>query len=189
MGKGQLHPSETLWHTDAHTGARVRQVTSAPCIHHHPFFFVPAHDRGMRYLFFVSHRSGQAADLCRVACSGQLLQLTDHPDLIPWSLHPTHDGRHLLVHHRSAAPIGCDMDSLQEELLFAFEQQPNQVEGMVGAAMGTTTLSVDDRTWAIPCATAGARTCCSSTCNSKPPHEAFDNAIIGHPQFCPDDPN
>ena len=32
MGKGQLHPSETRWHTDAATGARVRQITSAAAI-------------------------------------------------------------------------------------------------------------------------------------------------------------
>jgi hypothetical protein len=33
-----------------------------------------------------------------------------------------------------------DMASLQEELLFAFTQQTDRVEGMVGAAMGTTTV-------------------------------------------------
>ena len=187
MGKGQLHPSETSWHTDAHTGARVRQLTTAACIHHHPFFFVPAHDQGMRYTFFVSHRTGQPQIYAELRDSGQLLQLTDHPDLIPWSLHPTRDGRHLLFTTERGAHR-LEMATLQEDLLFAFPQQTNRVEGMVGAAMGTTTLSCDDRTWAIPLRRAGRSTMLFIDLQQQTTHEAFDNDVIGHPQFCPDDP-
>jgi oligogalacturonide lyase len=191
MAKGQLHPSETRWHTDARTGARLRQVTDAPCIHHHPFFFVPAHDQAMRYLFFVSHRSGQPqlyAELrTQAGGSGQLLQLTDHPDLIAWSLHPTADGRHLLFTTARGA-FRLDMETLQEELLHPFERQPNQLEGMVGAAMGTTTVSCDGRLWAIPIRRQGRSQMLFIDLVHQRSHEALDNEIIGHPQFCPDDP-
>jgi oligogalacturonide lyase len=81
-----------------------------------------------------------------------------------------------------------DMETLQEEVLVAFEQQPNQVEGMVGAAMGTTTLSGDDRTWAIPVRHGGRSHMLFIDLEQQTTHEAFDNTIIGHPQFCPDDP-
>ena len=43
---------------DPGTGRRMRQITCHPSIHHHPFFFVPPWDRGMRRLVFVSHRTG-----------------------------------------------------------------------------------------------------------------------------------
>ena len=191
MAKGQLHPSETRWHTDARTGARLRQVTDAPCIHHHPFFFVPAHDQAMRYLFFVSHRSGAPqlyAELRKPnGQGGQLLQLTDHADLIAWSLHPTADGRHLLFTTARGA-FRLDMETLQEELLHAFERQPNQLEGMVGAAMGTTTVSCDGRLWAIPIRRQGRSHMLFIDLITQHAHEALDNEIIGHPQFCPDDP-
>lgn len=188
MGKGQLHRPEGRWHTDPRTGARIRQVTDAPCIHHHPFFFVPAHDEGMRYLFFVSHRTGCGQIYAELRDSGQLLQLTEHQDLIDWSLHPTRDGRHLLFTTARGA-MRLDLQTLQEDLLYPFEQQPNQLEGMVGAAMGTTTVSCDDRTWAIPLRKKGRSCMLFIDLLEQRCHEAFDNEIIGHPQFCPDDPS
>ena len=56
--KGKVSASESRWLRDEATGARIRQVTSHPSIHHHPFFFVPPWDRAMRRLVFVSHRAG-----------------------------------------------------------------------------------------------------------------------------------
>jgi oligogalacturonide lyase len=58
-GKGRTWPSEGRWLRDETTGARIRQVTTHPSIHHHPFFFVPPYDDAMRRLVFVSHRTGR----------------------------------------------------------------------------------------------------------------------------------
>ena len=187
MGKGQLHADESRWLADPVTGARLRQVTAAHCIHHHPFFFVPAYDRDMRYLFFVSHRSGRPQIYAQLRQSGQLLQLTDHDDLIAWSLHPTRDGQHLLFTTRRGA-FRLHLDNLQEDLLYAFEQQPNQQPGMVGAAMGTTTVSHDDRWWAIPLRQQARSRMLFIDLKNGRSHITLDNASIGHPQFCPDDP-
>ena len=46
MSKGQRYPAESREAKDAASGRRIRQITSHPSIHHHPFFFVPAYDRG-----------------------------------------------------------------------------------------------------------------------------------------------
>jgi oligogalacturonide lyase len=79
--KGDTLPRESRTLIDAATGRTIRPVTSEPAIHHHPFDYLPAHDDGMNWLVFVSHRSGR------------LVQLTDRPDLNGWRIHPAHDGR------------------------------------------------------------------------------------------------
>ena len=43
---------------DERSGRRIRQITSHPSIHHHPFFFVRAYDDAMQKLVFVSYRTG-----------------------------------------------------------------------------------------------------------------------------------
>ena len=58
MSKGAHYPSEARECRDTESGRRIRQVTSHPSIHHHPFFFVSAYDRAMTKLIFVSHRTG-----------------------------------------------------------------------------------------------------------------------------------
>ena len=58
MGKAAHHKSEAREFVDAACGRRIRQVTNHPSVHHHPFFFVPAYDRAMTKLVFVSCRGG-----------------------------------------------------------------------------------------------------------------------------------
>ena len=57
-GKGSVHQPESRSFVDPATGAAVRQVTSHPSIHHHPFYYLPAYDDAMQWLVFVSHRTG-----------------------------------------------------------------------------------------------------------------------------------
>src|SRR6187397_625727 len=59
VGKSQRYPAESRELKDAASGRRIRQITSHPSIHHHPFFFVPAYDQAMRKLIFVSYRTGR----------------------------------------------------------------------------------------------------------------------------------
>ena len=80
---------------DVKTDVSIRQVTSHPSIHHHPFYYLPAYDDAMRYLFFVSRRTGRPEVWCEVREVNELWQLTDHPDFSEWSVHPSHDGRYV----------------------------------------------------------------------------------------------
>ena len=88
MGPGSLYPAESRIFRDEQTGAELRQVTSHPSIHHHPFYYIPAYDDAMRHLVFVSHRTGRPELFLEVRDSGQLLQLTEHAGLAEYSNHP-----------------------------------------------------------------------------------------------------
>ena len=148
-GKGRTWPAEARWLRDDATGARIRQVTAHPSIHHHPFFFVPPYDDAMRRLVFVSHRTGRPQLFAEEQASGRLVQLTDRDDLAEWSFHPSRDGRHVFFVAGTGA-WRLDLETLAEERLADFGDAEMRERGMVGAAMGTTTVSRDDRWWAVP---------------------------------------
>ena len=95
MSRGDVFAAEASVSTDPETGTRVRQVTGAASIHHHPFYYIPAYDDAMQWLFFVSHRRGAPQIFAEERQSGRLVQLTDRTDLNEWSLHPSHDGCHV----------------------------------------------------------------------------------------------
>ncbi len=147
MAKGDTFPSEATETRDPTTAARIRQVTSHPSVHHHPFYYVPAYDDAMRWLFFVSHRTGLPQLFAARRPMGQLIQLTDRDDINEWSLHPSHDGRFLYFTTKTGG-WRLHTESLQEEQLVDFAGG-KKAGGMVGAGMGTTTLSYDDSWWAI----------------------------------------
>src|SRR3569832_2512486 len=92
-GKGARFAPEQRWLTDEKSGRRLRQVTSHPSIHHHPFFIVPAWDRAGEKLVFVSHRTGAPQIFFEERASGELVQVTDRSDLAEWSGGPAPGGR------------------------------------------------------------------------------------------------
>ncbi len=189
MSKGTLHSSEVRSFSDEATGVQVRQLTNHPSIHHHPFYYLPAWDDAMQRMTLVSHRTGKPQLYSMPYSSGELVQLTDRNDLNEWSIHPSHDGRFVYFTAGSGG-WRVDTDSLKEEQLVAFD---NDVvggnEGLVGAAMGTTTVSRDDRWWAVP-VTLGdvARLFVIDTASGKS-SVIHEGDTIGHPQFHPDDSN
>jgi oligogalacturonide lyase len=184
MSKGATVASETRWLTDAGTGRRVRQVTSHPSIHHHPFFFVPPWDGAMRRLIFVSHRTGSPQLFAET--DDRLVQLTERPDLSEWSFHPSRDGR-FVVFVAGAQAIRLDLESLREDVLADFGNVEMREKGMVGAAMGTTTLSHDDRFWAIPVKVGKISRFVLVDLEEGASRVILERDSIGHPQFCPDD--
>ena len=185
--KGCVWPPEAHEYRDPASGARIVRITGHPSIHHHPFFFVPPWDDAMRRLVFVSHRTGSPQLFARDEATGMLQQLTDRDDLAEWSFHPSHDGRHVYFVAGTGA-WRLDLASLAEECLVDFGSAEMRERGMVGAAMGTTTLSRDDRWWAVP-VRAGAVSrfhvidTFTGACSV-----ILERDTIGHPQFCPDDP-
>ena len=184
MGKGATVASEARWFRDAATGRRIRQVTSHPSIHHHPFFFVPPWDDAMRRLVFVSHRTG--APQLFAETDGRLVQLTERPDLSEWSFHPSRDGR-FVVFVAGTQAIRLDLETLKEEVLADFGDVEMREKGMVGAAMGTTTLSRDDRFWAIPVKAGTISRFVLIDLHEGASRVILERDSIGHPQFCPDD--
>ncbi|MEM7012514.1 MAG: oligogalacturonate lyase family protein [Verrucomicrobiota bacterium] len=160
---------------------------SHPSIHHHPFYYLPAWDDAMQRLIFVSHRTGTPQIFAEICATAELQQLTDRHDLNEWSIHPSHDGRFVYFTAGSGA-WRVDTSSLAEERLSSFGSEKIREEGMVGAAMGTTTLSRDDRWWAVPVKAGDvAQFHLIETATGKD-EIILERDTIGHPQFHPDDP-
>ena len=186
MGKGRVWPREDRWFRDPGTSARLRQITSHPSIHHHPFFFVPPWDDQMQRLIFVSHRTGTPQIFAEDCASGRLIQLTDRTDLAEWSLHPAHGGR-FVVFVAGTQAWRLDLETLREESLASFGDVGMREKGMVGAAMGTTTLSRCDRWWAVPVKVGAVSRFVLIDLDAGTSRVILERDTIGHPQFCPDD--
>jgi oligogalacturonide lyase len=184
--KGQHYPAESRCETDARTGVTIRQVTSAPAIHHQPFFYIPAYDDAMRWLVFVSHRTGSPQIFVEERASGNLIQLTDRPDLAEWSVHPAHDGRYVYF-TAGAGAWRVSTTTYAEEQLADFGAVTMREPGMVAAAMGTTTLSRCDRWWAMHFKD-GDETCLALVDTEAATWEVIlRRDVVSHMSFCPDD--
>ena len=109
-------------------------------IHHHPFFFVPAYDRAMTKLVFVSYRTGAPQIFFEDRASGDLVQATDRADLADWSISPSPTAA-TSISPPARRPGGSISTRFAEEQLADFGAVEMREKGMVGAAMGTTALS------------------------------------------------
>jgi len=187
-GKGRLWPAEARCFQDRLTGAKVRQITTHPSLHHHPFVYLPAYDDQMNWLVFVSHRSGLPQVFAEDRATGQLVQLTDRADLNEWSVHPSHDGRYVYFTAGSGA-WRVDTETLHEECLAHFGDVPMIPPGMVADAMGTTTLSHDDRWWAVPVRVQERSRLHIIDTSTGSSHPIVEASVIGHPEFHPRDAN
>jgi oligogalacturonide lyase len=176
--------------SDPSTGARVRQVTAHPSIHHHPFYYLPSYDDAMARLIFVSHRTGRPEVFAELRGSDRLVQLTEHEDIGEWSVHPSHDGRHVYFTARAGA-WRVDTETLKEEELLNFSDVVGATalreQGMVGAAMGTTTLSHDDRYWAVPVKVSAVSRFVVLDTHTGTHKVILERDTIGHPEFHPSD--
>jgi len=185
--KGRVLPPEFRTFVDAATGITVRQVTVADAIHHHPFYYLPAYDDAMTWLVFVSHRTGSPAIFAEERATGRLLQLTDREDLNEWSIHPSHDGRWVYFTAGSGAWRVSTEPGLREERLADFGDVPMIPPGMVGDAMGTTSLSRDDRWWAVPVRIGARARLHVIDTDSGAVTAICEHDTIGHPEINPDD--
>jgi oligogalacturonide lyase len=143
-------------------------------------------DDAMTRLFFVSHRTGRPEIWCERRETGELQQLTDQPDLGEWSVHPSHDGR-FVYYTAGQGAWRVATETGEAECLLDFGGLAGREAGMVGAAMGTTTLSHDDRYWAVP-VKLGARFHFIVIDTATGAHQTIlEAATIGHPEFHPSD--
>jgi oligogalacturonide lyase len=172
--------------TDEATGRRIRQVTSHPSIHHHPFFLIPAEDDAMRFLFFVSHRTGQPQIFCEDRAEGCLWQLTDEEDLHEWSVHPARSGEYVyFAAGTELKRVHVDMGEI--EVLRRFEGMKIRGEGMVAVGMGTTALSANGRWWSVSAKKEHSCVLMLLDTQRNHWHDVLEKDVISHMQFCPDD--
>jgi oligogalacturonide lyase len=186
VSKGQRYPAEGHERTSDASGRRIRQITSHPSIHHHPFFFVPAYDRAMTKLIFVSYRSNRPQIFYEDRATGELVQATDRSDLADWSIIPSSDG-HYVYFTADTSAWRVDLNTFEEEQLADFGAVEMREKGMVGAAMGTTALSKSGRWWAVPVKSGPVTRFVLIDTEQKTSHVFLERDTIGHPQFCPDD--
>jgi oligogalacturonide lyase len=186
--KGARFASESRLLIDPQSGRPLRQITSHPSIHHHPFFFVPAYDRAGQKLIFISHRAGAPQIFFEDRTSGELVQATDRPDIAEWSVHPSSDGRFVYFTAATGA-WRVDLEDFCETQLADFGAVEMREKGMVGAAMGTTALSADGRWWAIPVKAGKISRFVVIDTQAGTSRVILERDTIGHPQFCPDDSN
>ena len=149
--KGRTHAPESIRRTDPATGASVRQVTTHPSIHHHPFYCLPAYDDAMEWLVFVSHRTGRPQIFLEERASGRLVQLTDRDDVNEWSVHPSHDGRHVYFTAGCGAWRVATGSGLGEECLGALDvvlvggsSTRTEREGSLGGVADAGVRAVDE---------------------------------------------
>lgn len=202
MAKGTIRPSESRTFYDRCTGTCIRQVTTASAHHHHPFFIIPAYDDAMQRLIFVSYRTGSPQIFAEERATGELRQLTDRADLAEseWSVHPSHDGKSVFF---TAGTSGwqLNLETLEERELVNFDvacksklavksaATAMKDEGMVAAAMGTTALSHDDKSWAVKF-NIGKESALAIIDTDTGEHDIIlQRDSIAHLQFCPDDAN
>ena len=186
MAKGTVSSSESRSFYDRRTGTHIRQVTTACALHHHPFFIIPAYDNMMKRLFFVSYRTGSAQIFAEDRETGELIQLTDRPDLSEWSVHPSWHGEAVFF---TAGTSGwrLDLATLEERELVNFAATEMQDKGMVAAAMGTTALSPDDKWWAVRYRVGDEVALNIINTQTGENEVILRRDSIAHLQFCPDD--
>lgn len=187
-GPGLRFASESRLVADAGARGRLRQVTSHPSIHHHPFFFVPAWDPSGERLLFVSHRTGAPQIYFEERATGELVQVTHRPDLAEWSVYPSPDGRFVYFTAGTCA-YRVGLDDFVETQLADFGAVEMREKGMVGAAMGTTALSAHGRWWAIPVKVGKVSRFIVVDTDTGRSDVILERDTVGHPQFCPDDDN
>jgi oligogalacturonide lyase len=186
MSIGDLFPAESYSFTDPQTGTAVRQITNHPSIHHHPFYYLPCMDDAMQRLVFVSHRTGRPEIYAELRQSGRLLQLTDVAALGEYSVHPSHDAHYVyFTAGTQACRVACETQKI--EVLLDFGDIAMREDGMVGAAMGTTSVSHDDRFWAVPVKVGKVFRLCIIDTQTGEHAIIVERETVGHPEFHPSD--
>ena len=188
MPLGHTLPSESRTVHDPRTGIAIRQVTDFSAIHHHPFYYIPPYDDAGHRLFFISHRTGAPQLYYEDGAGGPLVQITDRPDLNEWSCHPSRDGKYA-YYSAGSSGLRVDLEQLREERIASFGDAPIRQPGMVGASMGTTTLSSDDRWWCVYVKASNSFRLHIINVQTGENSVILERDTIAHPQFHPDDPS
>ena len=190
MSIGSVFPPCEESYTDGATGAVIRRVTDFPAITHHPFYYLRPFDDAMTFLTFTSHRTGRPELYVEWQQDRKIVQITDQEGINDYSFQAGPDGRYVFFTTGQGAwrvdPTTCK----QEEICRFGELVGTGVcreKGMVGAAMGTTTVSGDGSWWAIPVKTGATSRLIVIDTETGKGGAILEADSIGHPEFHPDD--
>ena len=185
--KGRLSPAELRSMHDPKTGALVNQVTNSSSINHHLYFLVSSWPDDMSRLFFVSHRTRAPNLFSTETETGKIRQLTDRDDLNEWSAVPSRDGKWLYFTARNQV-LRLNIDSLDEETVDCFQ----------GFQAGNCSLSADGSFLAVPVRREGVSAITRAgqgqsqlvliRTKDGDAQPILERDVVGHVQFCPDDP-
>ena len=164
----------------------MRQVTNAPAIHQHPYYYTSAYDDAMRRLVFTSTRTGTPQIFVEDHASSELIQLTDRDDLPSGSLFPSHDGKYIYF-SAGAAAWRIHTETYVEERLLSAEEVAGHLGESIELSGGATGLSHDDAWLAVAFGAGNSRALAIIDTDSGK-WEVILRGPIGHCQFCPDDP-
>ena len=182
---------EEKYTIDERTGRRLRQVTDHPSINHQPFFLIPAYSDDMRYLYFISHRTGTPQVFVEDKQDKCFYQLTDVQNINEWSLHPHNS----LVYYiadgcamRTSAETGETQVLLDSAAAAGFSSGAIN-PGTTPITPGTTAVSACGQYWAIRVVGPdGFSILIYDNATGKWKKE-YTGIMVSHMQFCPDDPD
>ena len=179
----QSFPLESREWLDDVTGRRIRQVTSAPAIHHHPFFLAPAYDGQQRWLCFCSHRTGRPEIFLEDFRQGCLRQITQAEALDEWSLYPKGDWVYYLAQ-------GCvwrvnALDGVSEKLLDG--DGLRRAAGERATPSGALTVSPSGRFAAFAARMEHGVAMLLWDAETRRCEKVYTGTVISHAQFCPVD--
>ncbi|MGI5898914.1 MAG: oligogalacturonate lyase family protein [Christensenellales bacterium] len=180
---------EEKWLIDEGTGRRLRQITDHPSIHHHPFFLIPVYDSAMRYLYFVSHRTGSPQVFVEDKADRCFYQLSDVAALNEWSVHPWEN---LVYYIADGCALCTDAVTGKTEVLL----DGGKVAELSGGAInpgttpitpGTTAVSACGRFWAIRIVDRDGYSIWIYDRQAGVWAKEYTGPMVSHMQFCPDD--
>jgi len=175
---------------DKATGREMRQITTAPCINHHPFFLVTAYDSEQRYLYFVSHRTGTPQVFAEDRGNDCIQQLSDVKALNEWSVHP-HE--HVVYYIADGCALRTDVRTgVTDTLLTPAEASAFSGDGKINPGdtpitPGTTAVSKDGRYFAIRLVGPDGYSILVYDAEKKAWAKEYTGEMVSHMQFCPDD--
>lgn len=177
--KGRRFPSEAFRTTDERTGATVWQMTDHPSINHNLYFLSDSLLPGEDGLVFASFRSGCSNFYLAGFPEGEIIQLTDAPDINSFSAIISDDGSRLFF-TRGSAIVVLNLSDLTEQVLAEFPS----------GNLGEVDLSADRR-WVVSAIrwTDGNGIVVVATDGSGGAVIHRQDRVIIHPQFHPTDPD
>ena len=177
--KGKTFPSESRSFRDSQTGAHIVQLTDHPSIHHNLYFLTSSFTPDEQSVVVASYRSG-AVNYYRVGFpDGDMIQLTDEPDIHGYSGIISGDGTKVL--YTAGGRIrSVDLETLEDQTLAEFE----------GGQLGELSISADDRALVAAMKRGDHSYITVTQVNGSGAETIFEcPRTIIHPQFHPSDPD
>ncbi len=176
--KGAIFPSESEAFRDEQTGARVIRLTDHPSINHNLYFLTSSFTRDEGSVIVASYRSG-SANYYRIGFPrGDIVQLTDEPNIQGYSGIISPDGSELLYSAGSNLR-GVRLDTLETRTLAEYED----------AQLGELSISSDHEVLVSAMKRGDHSYITVTRLDGSGGDEIFEcPRTIIHPQFHPSDP-